>query len=315
MHRGAYGIHVASGSTSAPNNWFYNILVETASISCIYYNKSGTENWGGGWYLQYVASTRATFTNLIKLTNSTEVTLELTSLPSNAQVGSWMLVSGTSIGGSQYIATLATNSPEPQVKFDLGTNLLNTLVTGGTNGTVDIGPTTQMTAPMFYNIGQWDITGLDVESTIGPADVNVPVFIHNAGAKLTINGLHNEYPLCRVDGQSLIKNSGGALTINNNDLINGGKLAEIDVYVYENTSVDGSTNTLPGHFQVNMFSSRDLSRFSGESGYWILSTNKAGAPPVVINQFHINPTLRANATNVIVAGTTETTVTAALTIP
>ena len=318
MHRGAYGIHVQTGSETAPNNWLYNILVETASISSIYWNKSGTENWGGGWYLQNYGDDFSDglpiavqgFTNVIKSTTNTQVTLQLATLPGNIQVGSWIEIDGTSLDGLQFVTTYATNG---EIKFDMKPSEIATTVTG-TSGNVILVCRRKSTKPQFYNIAQFDITGLDTETTIGSDDVNTPICIHNVRGKLTINGLHFEYIHSRVNGQPIVQNNGGALTIRNADIINSGRLGEIDVYVFKNTTSDGSTNGTPGHMDVSMFGSRDMSDTTG-IGNWILATNLTSNPQVIIGQYHADETYRNNATHITQVGQAKTPTTATLTIP
>ena len=318
MHRGAYGIHVQTGSETAPNNWLYNILVETASISSIYWNKSGTENWGGGWYLQNYGDDFSDglpggvqgFTNVIKSTTNTQVTLQLATLPGNIQVGSWIEIDGTSLDGLQFVTTYATNG---EIKFDMKPSEIATTVTG-TSGNVILVCRRKSTKPQFYNIAQFDITGLDTEATIGSDDVNTPICIHNVRGKLTINGLHFEYIHSRVNGQPIVQNNGGALTIRNADIINSGRLGEIDVYVFRNTTSDGSTNGTPGHMEVSMFGSRDMSDTTG-IGNWILATNLTSNPQVIIGQYHADETYRNNATHINQVGQAKTWSTTNLTIP
>ena len=318
MHRCAYGIHVQTGSETAPNNWLYNILVETASISSIYWNKSGTENWGGGWYLQNygddfsdgLPSGTQGFTNVIKSTTNTQVTLQMATLPGNLQVGSWIEIDGTSLDGLQFVTTYATNG---EIKFDMLPSEIATTVTG-TSGNVILVCRRKSTKPQFYNIAQFDITGLDAEATIGSDDVNTPICIHNVRGKLTINGLHKEYIHSRVNGQPIVQNNGGALTIRNADIINSGRLGEIDVYVFKNTTSDGSTNGTPGHMEVSMFGSRDMSDTTG-IGNWILATNTTSNPQVIIGQYHADETYRNNATHINQVGQAKTWSTTNLTIP
>ena len=318
MHRCAYGIHVQSGAETAPNNWLYNILVETAAISAIYWDKSGTENWGGGWYLQNfgedfsagVAAKQVAFTNLIKTTTNTQVTLQMATLPGNIQVGSWIEMVGTSLNKEQFITTYATNG---EIKFDVAIADMATPVTG-TSGNVALVIQRKSTKPQFYNIAQFDVTGLDTEATIGSDDVNTPICVHNVRGKLTINGHHHEYIHSRVNGQAIVQNNGGALTIRNSDIINSGRLGEIDVYMYKNTTSDGTATGDPGHMEVSMFGSRDMSQTAG-IGNWIVATNRTGNPQVIIGQYHKSETYRNNATNIFVVGQAQTWSTTNLTIP
>jgi len=319
MHRGAYGIHVQTGDETAPNNWLYNILVETAAISAIYWDKSGTENWGGGWYLQNygddfgdgLPSGNQSFTNLIKSNTNTQVTLRMATLPGNIQVGSWIeMVSGTSLNKRQFITTYATNG---EIKFDMLPSEIATTVTG-TSGKITLVCRRKSTKPQFYNIAQFDITGLDTEATIGSDDVNTPICVHNQRGKLTINGHHHEYIHSRVNGQVIVQNNGGALTIRNADIINSGRLGEIDVYMYKNTTSNGAADGTPGHMEVSMFGSRDLSHTTG-IGHWILATNRTSNPEVIIGQYHPDETYRNNATNIYEVGQAHTFMTHNLTIP
>ena len=318
MHRGAYGIHVQTGDETAPNNWLYNILVETAAISAIYWDKSGTENWGGGWYLQNygddfgdgLPSGNQSFTNLIKSNTNTQVTLRMATLPGNIQVGSWIEMDGTSLDGRQFVTTYATNG---EIKFDMLPSEIATTVTG-TSGKMILVCRRKSTKPQFYNIAQFDITGLDTEATIGSDDVNTPICVHNQRGKLTINGHHHEYIHSRVNGQVIVQNNGGALTIRNADIINSGRLGEIDVYMYKNTTSNGAADGTPGHMEVSMFGSRDLSHTTG-IGHWILATNRTSNPEVIIGQYHPDETYRNNATNFFVVGQAQTPSTTTLTIP
>jgi hypothetical protein len=318
MHRGAYGIHIATGAETAPNNWLYNILVETAAISAIYWDKSGTENWGGGWYLQNfgddfsdgLPSGNQTFTNLIKSTTNTQVTLQMATLPGNIQVGSWITMVGTSLNERQFVTTYATNG---EVKFNMLPSEITNTVTG-TSGTLTLNNRRKSTKPQFYNIAQFDITGLDTEATIGSDDVNTPICVHNVRGKLTINGHHHEYIHSRVNGQAIVQNNGGALTIRNSDIINSGRLGEIDVYMFKNTTSDGSATGDLGHMEVSIFGSRDMSETAG-IGKWIVATNRTSNPQVVIGQYHKSETFRNDATNIFVVGQAQTWSTTNLTIP
>lgn len=322
MHRCAYGIHVATGDETAPNNWLYNILVETAAISAIYWDKSGTENWGGGWYLQNfgedfetgAASKSQAFTGLNKTALSTEVTINVATLPGNIQVGSWIEISGTSLSGRQFIATYASAG---QIKFNMLVSETATLVTG-TTGTVALVVQRRSTKPQFYNIAQFDITGLDTEATRGSADANTPICIHNQQGKLTIHGMHVEYVIPDQSGQAVIKNNGGTINIGTVDIINSGRLDDIDIYMFQNTTADGgapSSTNPSGVFNVGILSSRDLSLNTGGIGNWIVATNRASVAEVVIGQNHIGETRRNNATNFFTVGQAQTPTTATLTIP
>ena len=322
MHRCAYGIHVETGSETAPNNWLYNILVETAAISAIYWDKSGTENWGGGWYLQNfgedfetgAAAKTVAFTNLIKTTTNTQVTLQMATLPGNIQVGSWIDVVGTSLNERQFIATYATNG---EIKFNMIESEIATSVTG-TSGSVALVVQRRSTKPQFYNIAQFDVTGLDTEATRGSADANTPICVHNHQGKLTIHGMHVEYIIPDRNNQAVIKNSGGIINIGTVDIINSGRLSEIDIHMFENTTADGSapsSTNQSGVFQVGIFSSRDLSQITGGTGNWIVATNRASVAEVRIDQNHIGRTYRNNATNFFTVGQAQTPTTATLTIP
>ena len=322
MHRGAYGIHVATGSETAPNNWLYNILVETAAISAIYWDKSGTENWGGGWYLQNfgadfetgAAAATVAFTNLVKTTTNSQVTLRMATLPGNVQVGSWIEMVGTSLNERQFITTYATNG---ELKFNMLESEIATSVTG-TSGSVTLVAQRRSTKPQFYNIAQFDITGLDTEATRGSSDANTPICVHNQQGKLTIHGWHQEYIISDRSGQAIVKNSGGTMKIGTSDIINSGKLDEIDVYMFQNTSANGSTassSNASGVLQVDIFSSRDMSNNTGATGNWILATNHSSVPQVIIGQNHRATTIRNNATNFITVGQAQTLVTTNLTIP
>ena len=322
MHRGAYGIHVQTGAETAPNNWLYNILVETAAISAIYWDKSGTENWGGGWYLQNfgedfetgAAAKSQAFTGLNKTALSTEVTINVATLPGNIHVGSWIEITGTSLSGRQFITTYASAG---QIKFDMLPSETSTLVTG-TSGTVALVVQRRSTKPQFYNIAQFDITGLDTEATRGSADAATPMCIHNQQGKLTIHGMHVEYAILDQNNQAIIKNSGGTINIGTLDIINSGRLSDIDVHILENTTADGSAPSSvnqSGVFNVGILSSRDLSQITGGIGNWIVATNRASVAEVVIGQNHIARTLRNNATNLFTVGQAQTPSTTTLTIP
>lgn len=322
MHRCAYGIHVATGDETAPNNWLYNILVETAAISAIYWDKSGTENWGGGWYLQNfgedftagVAAKTQAFTGLNKTALSTEVTINCATLPGNIQVGSWIEIDGTSLDGRQFVVTYASAG---QIKFDMLPSELTTLVTG-TSGNVILVVQRRSSKPQFYNIAQFDITGLDTEATRGSSDAATPICIHNQQGKLTIHGLHLEYIIADQNNQAVIKNSGGTIKIGTVDVINSGRLNDIDIHMFENTTADGSAPSSvnqSGVFRVDILSSRDLSLNTGGIGNWIVGTNRASVAEVVIGQNHIARTLRNNATNFFTVGQAQTPSTTTLTIP
>lgn len=318
MLRGAYGIHVATGSGTAPNNWLYNILVESAMISDIYWDKSGTENWGGGWYLQN--GTQATtgpgnhqkaVSNVTKVSN--RITLTVASLPDEIQEGAFVRVSGIDTNYNGQFSVLSTTATT--IVYDV-----NPAYSGGgvvdTTGTVETIVKARQTAPMFYNIAQFDVTGLDVEATKGPLNAAIPVAIHNAGeGQLTVNGLHLEYILVDQHRQSIIKNSGGTLAINNVDIINSGRTDAIDVNFFENNTTDGSALTLGGHTRVGIIGVRDLSLNSGGAGNWILSTNRATTDAVWFGDYHRNNNLRENTTNRFAVGTSETSARTALVIP
>jgi len=323
MHRCAYGIHVETGSETAPNNWLYNILVETAAISAIYWDKSGTENWGGGWYLQNfgedfaagVAAKSQAFTNLIKTTTNTQVTLQMATLPGNIQVGSWIEMVGTSLNERQFITTYATNG---EIKFDMLPSEIATTVTG-TSGSVSLVTQRRSTKPQFYNIAQFDITGLDTEATKGSTNANTPICVHNQQGKLTIHGWHCEYIIPSVNGQAIIKNSGGTMNIGTVDIINSGRLDEIDVYMFQNTTASGSSasaSNAAGVLQVDIASSRDMSLNTGGIGHWIWATNHSTCPQVHFsNKPHVGVTLRNNASNIFEVGQAQLTLTTNLTIP
>ncbi len=322
MHRGAYGIHVETGSETAPNNWLYNILVETAAISSIYWDKSGTENWGGGWYLQNfgkdfsagIAGQTQAFTNLLKSTTNTQVTLRLATLPGAIQVGSWIEIQGTSLNGRQFVTTSATNG---EIKFDMLVSEIASTVTG-TNGNVVVVTQRRSTKPQFYNIAQFDITGLDTEATKGSTNASTPVCVHNQQGKLTIHGWHIEYIIPSENNQAIVKNSGGTMKVGTVDIINSGRLDEINVIMFENTTASGaaaSSINPAGVIQVDILSSRDLSLNTGGIGNWIIATNRATTPQVIIGQNHRGITLRNNATNFMVVGQAQTMVTTNLTIP
>ena len=319
MQRGAYGIHVETGGGTAPNNWLYNILVENAAISTIFWNKSGTENWGGGWYLQgngFPTSGSGghvkAVSNVTKLSN--RITLTVPSLPDGCQVGAFIRVSGIDAAycDDQYsvLSTTATT-----IVYDVDPSLS----VGGvvdTTGTVETIVKSRMTKPMFYNIAQFDITGLDIEGTQGPSSASEPILLHNAGGgQLSINGFHTEYVFCDQHRQSWIKNSGGAVTIMNVDAINSGRLDDIDVNIFENNTIDGSSLTLGGHMRVGIFGCRDMSLNSVGTGNWILSTNRATTDPVWFGDYHRSKCLRENTTNRLASGTSDTSARTALVIP
>lgn len=321
MHRGAYGIHVQSGTATAPNNWFYNILVETASISDIYYDKSGTENWGGGWYLQQLGQATTGAGNhsksIVNVTKSgNRVTLTVTDLPDEIQEGAFIDVTGLDTQQNGQFSVISASGVT--IVYDVDPTY--TAAVTDTTGTVQTVVKSRLTNPVFYNIAQWDITGLDTEATKGPLDPNVPICVHNVGGKLSINGMHMEYIVCDQNRQSILKNNGGTLTIQNVDIINSGRLQGIDVNIFENTTGSGAAansaaGNYGGHVRVGIFGCRDMSLNSGGSGNWILSTNRATTDAVWFGDYHFTDNIRENTTNRLHAGTSETSARIPLVIP
>ena len=130
--------------------------------------------------------------------------------------------------------------------------------------------------------------------------------------------MHVEYAILDQNNQAIIKNSGGTVNIGTIDIINSGKLSDIDVHIFENTTADGSAPSSvnqSGVFNVGILSSRDLSIITGGIGNWIVATNRASVAEVVIGQNHIAGTLRNDATNLFTVGQAQTPTTATLTIP
>jgi hypothetical protein len=320
MMRGAYGIKVeatpSGPNRTAPNNWLYNILVETATASDVWWAKSGTQNVGFGWYLQNLAnqsnglpSFSQTFTNLTK--SGSTITLHFPTLPGQIQEGMYIDVTGiTNFNGQFCVKSISGN----QVIYDVVGSAVTNSVTQ-TTGTGACVIKSQMTGPLFYNIAGFAIVGLDAEATIAPEDPNVPAVIWNQGGHLAINGFHGEYIFCRKNNQSLIKSSGGLVTIDGGDWLNMGRNNTNVVYVFETDTLDGTANTQKGNIDVRSMAFRDFSINAGGSGAWLVGTNKNSCSPVTLGNYMPMTSLRANTTNRLSAGTAETWVRAALTIP
>lgn len=320
MIRPAYGIHVAPTLSSpfktAPNNFVDEILVESASVSDITWDKSGTMNKGSGWYLQNLGpstngiSETQTFTNLTK--SGSTITLHFPgNLPAQAHEGSFVDVAGTTNFNGQFSILSSTNG---QVVYDV-TAAQAALPIVWTNGTASTVIKSQMAGTQFKNIAQWAINGLDIEATIGPPSASIPICIDNVGGMLTLDGLHNEYLTLRHDGQSMIRNRGGSIKISNSSIINCGRYQNVNGYIFENDTLDGTAGTAKGVIRVDIFSSRDFSVNAGGSGAWIAGTNKNGTLPVWIGDVWKPANLRMNTTNIMNAGTTVTSLKTNLVFP
>jgi len=319
MIRPAYGIHVAPTggfAKSAPNNFVNEILVESASVSTIAWDKSGTMNQGSGWYLQNMGPTTngisetQTFTNLTK--SGSTITLHFPgNLPSQLHEGMFVEVANAGAFSGQFSALTVTNGT---VIYDVTATAATNSITS-TNGTASTVNKSQMSGPMFKNIAQWALNGIDIEATIGPPSASIPIAIDNVGGLLAFDGLHDEYLTWRTTGQAAIRNRGGTITIKNYSLINSGRSNNVVGFIFENDTLDGTTNTARGVIRVDVLSTRDLSVNPGGSGAFIASTNKNGAPPVWVGTPHKPANLRMNVTNLLLSGTTVTSVTTNLVFP
>lgn len=324
MMRGAYGIHVEATpitvpptpNRTAPNNWFYNILVETASVSDVRYAKSGTQNVGFGWYLQNLgpttnglASHEQTFTNLTK--SGSTITLHFPTLPGQLQEASFIDVYGITNWNGQFCVKSISGG---QVSYDVVGDVATNSVTQ-TTGTAQNVIKSQMTGPLFYNIAGFAIVGLDAEATIGPGNPAVPAAIHCVGGHLAIQGFHGEYFFMRQNGQSLIKSSGGLITIDGGDWLNMGRLGNQTNYLFEVDTLDGSSTAQKGVIDVRAMAFRDFSINAGGSGAWVLGKTNNACPPPTLANYQATRSLRANTTNRLSVGAVDTWVRAALTIP
>jgi hypothetical protein len=313
MNRGAYGVHVRESTAGANNGMansrFDDIITRSATVQCLRFAKSGTVNKFGYGYIQNIGfpitngvpgpSETQSFTNAVKTTPGTEITLNLVATPAAMQVGTFVQFSYTNGADANFNKQAFVKSITNNILVYDCESAQSAQALVSTGGSLTAVQRQECENPlMFVASGcEMSIQALDVEVAIGPKAAGQPTLMEFDGIG-AIDYFHGEYTACRSPEGSLIR-VGGQLVIGNARIVNCGKLAEINQYVFEVTTANGLISGTKGWLQVGHFGVYDFSTFPGETGVWRIQTNRFSCDPAVIGKYSIYPTIRNNATSTL----------------